>query len=38
MFVIASSSVVPLGNSKHFAIIERNDVLYIVKPDCFADI
>ncbi len=28
-------SVVPLGNNKHFAVIERNDVLYIVKARLF---
>ena len=28
-------SVIPLGNSKHFAVIERNDVLCIVKARLF---
>ena len=28
-------SVIPLGNSKHFAVIEQNDVLRIVKARLF---
>ena len=28
-------SVIPLGNSKHFTVIERNDVLRIVKARLF---
>ena len=28
-------SVIPLGNSKHFAVLEQNDVLHIVKARLF---
>ena len=28
-------SVIPLGNNKHFTVIEQNDILYIVKARLF---